>query len=260
MKKLLCLLPLLLLVACRQRVIVEAPKVEEGIIQGQTFIALEGGNTIKLSLVPIGLYDASVMRAHVQASRADYEAERVSISKKWDKAKERREALEAQRREVGLRLEIAKGSLTELTAKIEQTRDMYLTRWSSLSQAGRTNANAQIYKLISQKPDLENAIRRHQAAFDEFKVPIRDAEAECARCGSDYLSLNMTDFVFKTIPAPILSTQTDADGKFELRIKKGNYTLVANTYRSAGDQKENYFWIVPAKDNPNLLNNSNLLK
>jgi len=61
----------------------------------------------------------------------------------------------------------------------------------------------------------------------------------------------------------IVSTKTDADGKFEILLPKGNYALRAHSQRMVGDKTEEYDWIITFKvqeemNNPIILSNDNM--
>lgn len=65
----------------------------------------------------------------------------------------------------------------------------------------------------------------------------------------------------KQMPPPIAGTNTDADGKFAIKLKPGRYVLTSLDQRDVGGQTEFYQWLVlvdaPA-DTKITLNNSNL--
>ena len=62
---------------------------------------------------------------------------------------------------------------------------------------------------------------------------------------------------------PIISTKTDADGKFEILLPKGNYALRAHSQRMVVDKTEEYDWIIIFKvqeemNNQIILSNDNM--
>jgi hypothetical protein len=51
--------------------------------------------------------------------------------------------------------------------------------------------------------------------------------------------------IFNGLPEPLMSSKTDADGKFSMQIpKKGDFALVATAQRQVADQTEKYYWFI----------------
>lgn len=62
---------------------------------------------------------------------------------------------------------------------------------------------------------------------------------------------------FFALPKPIVTVETDADGKFKLNLSRNAvYGIVAATHRSIGENDEKYFWAI--KFNPTLSKTINL--
>lgn len=67
------------------------------------------------------------------------------------------------------------------------------------------------------------------------------ASSELSPLAGEELGKTLT----KGLPAPDVSTKSDADGRFVLELPRGEkFALVAQASRMAGDETEHYFWLV----------------
>jgi hypothetical protein len=76
--------------------------------------------------------------------------------------------------------------------------------------------------------------------------------------------LTLTSTYYKALPAPITTSETDADGRFTLDIpSSGTFVLAAFASRTVGLDTERYSWLVPLEDegpeHQVLLSNNNVL-
>jgi hypothetical protein len=99
---------------------------------------------------------------------------------------------------------------------------------------------------VETKRRLEKATPVAAAARDELK-----------RCEAGWCAI-------QDLPKSRLSTKTDADGKFSLKLKPGKYALRAVSERVIGRERETYCWFLWVQiglktDNRIMLSNDNLV-
>jgi hypothetical protein len=63
------------------------------------------------------------------------------------------------------------------------------------------------------------------------------------------------EYYIRGLPIPMLTTKTDADGKFTINLKSGKYALIASASRTIGEDKEVYYWLIWVSVKPNQRNN-----
>jgi hypothetical protein len=95
------------------------------------------------------------------------------------------------------------------------------------------------------------------------EATISKLRRDCSNEGTLGRGKNLPGLVFTPAPKNAVSTVTNADGKFLLKLPQGGrYAIFAKGQRSVGDKEEKYFWleIVELKtENQNLiLSNNNL--
>lgn len=248
-------------------------------IEGQVFIALKGGQSLKLGAVPVLLVDSNAAIAHVRT------IERLVVNKLA--------SLSAQRNEVSTELQIQLKSKADLKAKLERLdatlketdEGLREVRASSeemiklgaqmkasgekytpaqAAEAGRLYAESSGYmKVINERLPI---MRSNQLWYVKKLMATSNRVSE--------LQINLatihTNLQNQVMPKPLLnqswpgiiqSTMTDADGKFSLSIPVGtNLLIVAYGNRELFGTEEDYLWIVPPltqQDSPLLLNNAN---
>jgi len=71
-------------------------------------------------------------------------------------------------------------------------------------------------------------------------------------------------FYFDGLPKPLVTTQTNSDGRFTIEMPtKGDFAIAANAYRTVGDSTEHYYWLIKvsldgAAKKAIMLSNNNL--
>lgn len=113
------------------------------------------------------------------------------------------------------------------------------------------------------KTELEDAMTKVKAKSDPFDQQLASA-VEVGRLEPQVNYFNSLKFIFNGIPEGIVKTNTDADGKFNLRIKRrAPFYLFAHGSRLVFGETEDYFWLIPinldGKSSMEIsLNNDNL--
>jgi hypothetical protein len=99
-----------------------------------------------------------------------------------------------------------------------------------------------------------------KATVDDYSDPTRSAlEVAYTRAvhqyavaqGAYYALLGdrdkvlSADFYFAELPQPIVTTQTDSDGRFKIELPtKGRFVVAASAQRSVGESVEHYHWLL----------------
>ena len=90
-------------------------------------------------------------------------------------------------------------------------------------------------------PNRNKLDAAHKLAQDQASK-AQSAYFELIRQQSRYLSGH---FYFSDFPKPLVTSQTNADGRFTIEIPaKGEFVVAANAKRSVGDSTERYFWLI----------------
>lgn len=105
------------------------------------------------------------------------------------------------------------------------------------------------------KADLDKAIVQSGAEYSkhlhdwiprlnelgEVLAPKRENYVKISRQISYFGSV---EYYFEKLPAQLVASKTDADGKFTLSLPPGKYALAAKSSRDAFGTTENYYWLV----------------
>jgi hypothetical protein len=103
-----------------------------------------------------------------------------------------------------------------------------------------------------------------EAARNEADKGWKAAMGEYYRLLSEQSKLASGAFYFVGLPEPLVTTQTNSDGKFTVEMPtKGNLAIAANAHRSVGDSTEHYYWLIKvslggAAKKAMILSNNNL--
>lgn len=247
-------------------------------INGQVFIATQGGESVKLGMVEVVLLPENSVMERVAAREAEFknllaevrEANAGAIAgckaindSPSERARVWREKLQPELREKETRLAQAEVWVAEAERAHNEAES---ARWTGGESGG---GSAGLDKL--------NAAAANLARAHEAQDLLRDQCAGLLRRLS-----HVPDSVVsaKMIPEPTLShesyfqtlylravakTQTDADGRFSLAVpRSGRFMLAAQSARKLLNTTETYFWLVKVPDSakqgtPVLLCNSSLL-
>lgn len=203
------------LVGCHQGS-APAPAEQPGMITGQVFIATRGGETFRLSLVDIYLMDETSATRALQ-TRATETRQRIdTLQPQYDRAK-----------------------LTAGAAKVKADRSY------GAYQEGIADhlSNSAVLTLMGTWQDADDAARSAERRYAEVGAKLRDA---CTI--ANY-------FPDLSLATPIAKTTTDADGRFSLKVRRGeNYILAASASRQVLISTEHYFWSIRVVANEPVLN------
>jgi hypothetical protein len=195
-------------------------------IDGQVFIVTAGGPSIKLALVQVAAVSQGDIQKHIADTDASLVAERTKIDAT---VMELTQAIERDRRSLGpAKWEAGKGGF-----------GWWMMRGPGVGKNGAT-----------EWPKF-HALEQRLAKNEERARPVLSRQ--------NYLRSAAPYFV--TLPSPIATAKTDADGRFQLNIPdEGDYALVASSSRLVFNTTEKYLWIVRVKpqDSKATLSNDNL--
>lgn len=107
--------------------------------------------------------------------------------------------------------------------------------------------------------DVLNA--KLQAAYEQKIKETDDATKGEEDLSSKILYLRTARFLLDGLREIVASTKTDADGKFSLKLKSGNYVVIAESGRAIGKETELYTWLVKLRveaDSKLFLANDNM--
>lgn len=209
----------------------------ETTVSGEVFVVTQGAGSYKLGLVEVQAIPESAVlemlksqtnQEEITAARAKYEEAQAEATRAEEASKQARERYERDRDELGSTLDWSKPG--------------------ALAEAERRQSD------LSSRSDDYKAAERLASAARQRAASALDAVDEALSPWRHLLSL----------PTPIATATTNADGKFEIRLPKtGRYALAARASRRVVDKDETYYWLVwvQADGSPKtlLLSNNNLV-
>jgi hypothetical protein len=242
----------------------------EDTIEGQVFIRTEGGETLKLSLVDVLLFDQKVMTDDLEKKRkaavpiGEY---LLPLERRADDAY--KTADEACDRMLIASLRAENANHIASTAKTCEDADFNSSKaLLDIATAAGVSWPARVYRAPTPLTDDKGGLIRTQDAHDyEQRVLAAhdDIHSEWStayfgiRGKVDYLHSAL--YYFSDLPRPLNITKTDADGKFTFAVPSGFYVLVAASSRKVGETGEDYRWMVMVAidaDKKVMLANDNL--
>jgi len=130
------------------------------------------------------------------------------------------------------------------SSTIESVRKAYENRedkWQILQKAYHDYSTESEQRLSQAKRDWEDA------KYQENKVIEQN---EYYRSG---------EFYFAMLPEPIMTTKTNSDGRFKLRLStKEQFAIMARGQRQVGVETDKYFWAIQTSLNGHSLNSIQL--
>ncbi len=131
-------------------------------------------------------------------------------------------------------------------------------------------------KYKNAKTAYENSSKRHDREWEKGNYTFSDNSYDLAvatdEANAQYkLELELFNkrwgsgsFFFENLPTALLATQTDADGKFILKLEEGKkYSIIAKSRRQLLNSTEEYYWFINyiAKGNKEkiILSNNNMV-
>jgi len=161
-----------------------APECE---VNGEVFIATQGGSNFRLGMVEVMVFERSKIDA-------------ILVSRKKEN---------------------------------DQLRSVLGAQGDKLGEEARKALNAYFAASGAEKAGLLKIMNDKESAFQAFS-------------DHGYAEINSGAFYFETLPEPVLSVKTNADGKFKFSIPRGSSMVVAaRATRSVGGSTEHYFWMIP---------------
>jgi len=138
-----------------------------------------------------------------------------------------RTSLDRKKSEANAALQVLKPKIAAAKAENDQA-----------NQAESTAFNAALNSSIQNRNALEAA--RDEAR--ERQNATLDAYFELLGQQNSYTS---DRFYFDALPEPLVTTQTNSDGRFTLEVPtKGQFVIAATGSRSVGDSTEHYYWLL----------------
>jgi hypothetical protein len=230
---------------------------EKGTLSGQTFVATNGRENIKLGAQYIALFSHDGVNTLVDGLRAFATAKseelQVDVSAAEDEenqaklAEKQAEAAAEQAKEAGQQARAAEKSIIGRPRASDTETAIFAAREAGI------------------------ASRRDQDAAKEAESRARNA-AEAARAKIEALSeekdyYRSDAFLFSYLRPPIQIGETDAEGKFTIQVPRtGKWVIAAHAKRmTLNDKIEYYYWLQPVslggqQAHVQNLNNNNLTR
>jgi len=225
-------------------------------IAGQVYVRTRGGETIKLSAVPVMLLDRQKAEDHVAKMSSKLTHQRNEQQARLNGINREIESLESQikdnvqhrdriatamnRATIGLEDLHRAARNSRLTASQRQQISEVIQESNSSIDTSKENYSAVMAKL----DELNGRLRVEKAARDELQARLIDVQAE----------------LFKK-PWPVIElTTTDADGNYSFQVlSRSNLVVVGSAGREMFKGEESYYWLVDVNPaGPVHLNNSNV--
>lgn len=187
----------------------------EGELDGDVFIVTQGAENVKLGLVEVKVLPYEESKNSIAKTRAQAEREIADLQPGLDAARKALESAQA-------RMKAAKAEANAAT-----------NRFESLSFDDPRNGAA--------SEASSDAIDRLTAAIRAFDA----AEHAASEREKPFQRWNSGALYFASLPSPVASVKTDADGKFSIPLdRKNTVVLAACATRRVADKIENYYWLV----------------
>ncbi len=215
-------------------------------VSGQVFITVNVGSSIKLGGVDVLALSRTDLAAALSKTLQQEEAERSRLRGEV-------EAAEGASREAGKKLNALQAQLDALSAEQKAARAKWM--YSEWRTSEREAATKRAWELKDQLDVLEKSLpsaQREALAASEK----RDAAVERAA------SRPTVDGYFASLPKPIASAVTNADGAFSIVVPtRERFALAVHATRRVGDTPEEHYWLIwidpREKNNSLLLTNRN---
>jgi hypothetical protein len=246
----------LTLVACR-------PIADSGDIDGEVFIVVRAGNSIKLGLVEVGLYKSAETAGVVQQAK-------LTAGETLAAAEKRNGEAEGEFREAGFAQQAAE--LRYKNAASTLAPDSVFDNAKKLELFALSAKGAE-FDAVLKSPgsdaekvaELRKLLPLLEKRIEEATLGASRAAANSVNAQEEFDAAQSMQGVVKTLPPALQTSVTNADGKFRFTgLPPGEYLVAAIASREAGDKPERYAWCVPVEVRPSgaasvMLSNHNLL-
>lgn len=171
---------------------------------------------MKLGLVEVRVLPYGETKSSVARTKAQAEREIANLQPKLDAARTALASAEARE----------KATEAEWKAATNRATDAILV-------------SNEAFEALNKVSDM--AFDRHLEAIDA----ARSAKNAVAELEKQFRSWNSGALYFGSLPPPVTSVKTDADGKFSIPLdRKATVILAANSTRRLLNKTENYYWLV----------------
>jgi hypothetical protein len=85
---------------------------------------------------------------------------------------------------------------------------------------------------------------RYKKKYDDLLKAISKKRIEINQLLTSYNRYSQETYFFDGLPEPIQSTKTDANGKFNFKLKPAKYAIVAFSSRKTGGSDKDYSWFL----------------
>jgi hypothetical protein len=194
----------------------------QGQLDGDVFIVTQGAENVKLGLVEVRVLHYEETKNSIAKTKAQVEREVANLQPKLDAA--RTALASAEARHNAAEAEYAAASKRADAALVNKSVD-------ASNRAEDTFITA-----------LDRSIAAARA--------VGSARSSVAELEKQVRSWNSGALYFVSLPSPVASVKTDADGKFAIPLdRKATVVLAANATRRVLNKTENYYWLVPVSLN-----------
>ena len=210
------------------------PKETE--VTGEAFVVTQGAGSYKLGLVQVSVIAEKDIIPYVQKMANDQEV--AQLKQEWDKAK--------------TEFFNASDHASDLETSLEQDK---------ASVDSDLNSASSDFDSTGRKLDTW---RWHLNQFHSAADSITQALNKAAVALTKLNDAAGAERYFASLPTAVLTTTTDSDGKFTLKLPiKGRFAIAASATRKvAGNNDETYYWLiwVDSDGSPKhiMLSNNNL--
>lgn len=196
-------------------------------ITGQIFVVTQGKDNIKLALVTVGAIPQEEFDQFLKAKQSEKLKQQEPLQMKYREVKNK---------------------------KIDSMSDVPGGGFSFSYEWNKSTI--ELPTSNKRKAMIDQAIKEN-AMIDEARAKAKAVIAE-------YEAFDKADFLLAGMPAPKLTSKTDADGKFALKLPSGKYVITASSSREVFSSTETYHWLVAVEASnikqPLILSNDNLLE
>jgi len=241
----------------------------KGTLSGQVFVATKGGENFKLGAVKVSLFARDAIDVIVTGLKVFADAKIVQLQVQLDAAVAAEERAKAAVEQADAVEERAKPAVEEARAAVEQAK-------GAVDQAKvKEKQNWVYYHQVPSNNDArhaaEGATAARKAAEEGLKAAqegvsiaregvsiaregvnpaqrgVDAAREQYARLLEEKASYYSAFFYFSHLGSPIVTAETDGDGKFAMEIPTtGAFVIAAQGERSVlGDKPEQYHWLQP---------------